>query len=52
LLLSPYDSIGLRFSGIPRLPGETPEAIAREILRRNAHGVLYAGTGHFRFMWV
>lgn len=52
LLLNPWDSLGIRLAGIPRIPGETPADIAREILRRNSHGVLYAGTGHFRFMWV
>lgn len=38
--------------GIPRAPGDTPAAIARGVLRRNAGPVLYAGEGHFRFMWV
>ncbi len=52
LLLNPCDSLRLRLTGIPEIPGDTPADIASEILRRNAHGVLYAGTGHFRFMWV
>jgi hypothetical protein len=38
--------------GIPRAPGETPAEIAGGVLRRNAGPVLYAGEGHFRFMWV
>jgi hypothetical protein len=38
--------------GIPRAPGDSPAEIARGVLRRNAGPVLYAGEGHFRFMWV
>ncbi len=38
--------------GIPRAPGDSPTEIARGVLRRNAGPVLYAGEGHFRFMWV
>jgi hypothetical protein len=38
--------------GIPRAPGGTPSEIARGVLKRNAGPVLYAGEGHFRFMWV
>jgi hypothetical protein len=52
VLLNPWDSFGLKLFGIPRLPGDNPAAIAKEALRGNAHGVLYAGKGHFRFMWA
>jgi hypothetical protein len=37
--------------GWPRL-GLEPEEIARATLRLNARDVLWAGTGHFRFMWA
>lgn len=51
LALNFIDSQRLRFGGIPALPGATPREIAAEVLRTNARGVLWAGTGHFRFMW-
>ena len=51
LAMNFLDSQRLRLGGIPALPGETPRDIAAEVLRRNARGVLWAGTGHFRFMW-
>jgi glycogen debranching enzyme len=46
------DSVRVRARGIPALPGDNPVEIAREVLRRNARSVLWAGSGHFRFMWV
>lgn len=46
------DSARVNALGFPRLPGRTAADFARETLRRNAREVLYAGTGHFRYMWV
>ncbi len=46
------DSARVRALGVPRLPGETPAEIARHVLRANARRVLWAGSGHYRFMWV
>ncbi|MBI5210604.1 MAG: hypothetical protein HY927_11595 [Elusimicrobia bacterium] len=46
------DSLKVRVRGIPALPGDNPTEIAHEVLRRNARGVLWAGAGHFRYMWV
>ena len=45
-------SLRVRFRGIPELPGETPREIAAAALRHNAREVLWAGSGHFRYMWV
>lgn len=52
LLLNPYDSLRIGILGIPRLPGHTSSDVAKQVLRKNAHEVLWAGTGHFRFLWV
>lgn len=46
------DSARVNLLGIPRLPGGTPAEIAAQALRNNARGVLHAGSGHFKFMWV
>lgn len=51
LWLNLADSARTAVLGWPRKPG-SPAAIAAETLRDNARGVLYAGTGHFRFMWA
>ncbi len=50
--LNALDSWRVILFGIPRAPGDAPAEIARGVLRRNAGPVLYAGEGHFRFMWV
>jgi hypothetical protein len=50
--LNAADAWRLILFGIPRAPGLTPAGIAEGVLRRNAGPVLYAGEGHFRFMWV
>ena len=50
--LNALDAWRVILFGIPRAPGATPAEIARGVLRRNAGPVLYAGEGHFRFMWV
>ena len=53
MLLNFLDSLRVRANGIPRFQGDGPREIAREVLRRNARKeVLYAGSGHFHFMWV
>lgn len=50
--LNAVDAWRVILFGIPRAPGDTPAEIARGVLRRNAGPVLYAGEGHFRFMWI
>ena len=50
--LNAVDAWRLILFGVPRAPGATPKEIAQGALRRNAGPVLYAGEGHFRFMWV
>lgn len=50
--LNAVDAWRVILFGIPRAPGGSPAEIARGVLRRNAGPVLYAGEGHFRFMWV
>jgi hypothetical protein len=50
--LNAVDAWRVILFGIPRAPGNSPAEIARGVLRRNAGPVLYAGEGHFRFMWV
>lgn len=52
LVLNAADSLRLHALGVPRQAGTTAAELAREALRRNARGVLYAGSGHFHFMWV
>ena len=37
---------------MPRLKGGTADEIASEALRLNARDVLWAGAGHFRYLWV
>lgn len=51
LWLNAADSLRTITLGWPRKAG-SPADIAAESLRDNARGVLYAGTGHFRFMWA
>ncbi len=46
------DSLRVQALGIPSLPGANAAEIAAEVLRRNARRVLYAGSGHFHYMWV
>lgn len=46
------DALRLRLRGVPALSGDTPVAIAKQVLKNNARGVLHAGSGHFWFMWV
>ncbi|MDE2510376.1 MAG: hypothetical protein KGL74_04580 [Elusimicrobia bacterium] len=50
--LNAVDAWRLILFGIPRAAGLTSSGIAEGVLRRNAGAVLYAGEGHFRFMWV
>lgn len=52
LAINAADSLRLNLLGVPRLPQATAAELARESLRRNAQGVLWAGSGHFHFMWV
>lgn len=52
MMLNFMDALRLRARGVPRLPGDTPVEIAKEVLKRNARKVLHAGSGHFWFMWV
>lgn len=47
-----FDSQRVRFGSIPKLTGSTPQEIAAQVLRHNAGSVLYAGQGHFHFMWM
>lgn len=51
LAINAFDSLRLRWRGVPALPGDTPAEVAKEVLRRNAGVVLAAGSGHFWFMW-
>lgn len=46
------DSLRVNLLGYPALPGASPADFCRETLRRNARDVLWAGTGHFNYMWV
>lgn len=46
------DSARVNVLGFPRLPGRDAAELCREALKRNAGRVLYAGTGHFRYMWI
>lgn len=50
--LNVFDAFRVHVRGIPRAPGRTPADFARATLKANARGVLWAGIGHFRFMWV
>lgn len=52
LALNTLDSWRVCLFGLPRAPESAPAAIAAGALRRNARAVLWAGEGHFRFMWV
>lgn len=45
-------ALRLRGGKVPRLPGRDADELAAESVRRNAHEVLWAGSGHFRYMWV
>lgn len=51
LALNAADSWRTALLGWPRLPGG-PAEIAAASLRANAREVLWAGSGHFRFMWA
>lgn len=51
-LYNVWDSWRLQMKGFARLPGPLPKDIAAQTLRANAHEVLFAGTGHFHYMWV
>lgn len=52
LALNASDSWRVCLAGLPRSPERAPAELAAGALRRNARGVLWAGAGHFRFMWV
>lgn len=53
LALNAVDSWRVCLTGLPRSAQTTPADIAAAALRRNAHErVLWAGEGHFRFMWI
>ncbi len=53
LALNAADSWRVCLTGLPRSPETTPAGIAAAALRRNAHDrSLWAGAGHFRFMWI
>lgn len=52
LALNAADSWRVILGGLPRGPEREPAEIAAAALRRNAREVLWAGAGHFRFMWV
>jgi hypothetical protein len=51
LSLNLIDSWRTILAGWPRL-GDEPAEIAKASLRANARDVLWAGSGHFRFMWI
>lgn len=50
--LNVVDSWRVRWLGVPTLGDAAPAELARLTLKNNARGVLYAGSGHFWFMWV
>jgi hypothetical protein len=52
LALNAADSWRVCLFGLPRGPQAPPADVAAAALRRNARGVLWAGTGHFRFLWI
>ncbi len=52
LFMDFLDSVRVNLRGIPKLSGENPTEIATQVIKANAKNVFYAGTGHFRFMWV
>jgi hypothetical protein len=52
LALNAADSWRVCLRGLPRAAETTPAEIAAASLRRNARAVLWAGEGHFRFLWI
>jgi len=52
LALNAADSWRVGLFGLPRGVETSPREIAAAALRSNARGVLWAGTGHFRFLWI
>ncbi|MDE1976521.1 MAG: hypothetical protein KGI84_04590, partial [Elusimicrobia bacterium] len=51
LALNAADSLRLMLMGWPKQEGE-PADLARAALRANARQELWAGSGHFHFMWA
>jgi hypothetical protein len=47
-----FDSLRVRVRGIPPAQGDNPVEISRDVIRKNARKVLWAGQGHFHYMWV
>lgn len=52
LALNAADSWRVGLFGLPRLAESDPASIAAASLRRNARAVLWAGEGHFHFLWT
>jgi hypothetical protein len=50
--LNAADSWRVCLFGLPRGAESEPAALAAAALKRNANAVLWAGAGHFRFLWV
>lgn len=52
LALNAVDSWRVCLLGLPRGVETSPREVAAAALKRNANAVLWAGTGHFRFLWI
>lgn len=52
LALNAADSWRVCLRGLPRAPEQAPADVAAAALRRNARSVLWAGEGHFRYLWI
>lgn len=52
LALNAADSWRVNLLGLRRSAESSPREIAAASLRRNAREVLWAGEGHFRFLWI
>lgn len=48
-----FDTIRIRFRGVPKINGKDLNEIARFILKKNLNdGILFSGFGHYKLMWV
>lgn len=45
-------SLRYHLFGIPKIDEDSPEAIAKVILKRNCNEIIYAGGSNFRYEWV
>jgi hypothetical protein len=52
LALNAADSWRVNLFGLKRSPETSAADVAAATLRRNARSVLWAGEGHFRFLWI